>query len=145
MTAPSPDLAVEGYAYVYEQVADSLSRLQDANSVRPANQTAMQTIVQPTVPYLTPASVVRPAAGLVLLGLGLAIALASLADAFAKRRSVRSGVAVTQRAEGMAAGSDDETVPTEDAPVARTASVLHSLQGSCSDTSLLVGAHGRRS
>ena len=107
VTAPAPDQAVEGYAYVYEQVADSLSRLQDANNVPPANQTALQAIVQPTVPYMTPASVVRPAAGVVLLGVGLADhALASLPSTFAKAsvRPVRGGGVTASRWYGGRVG-----------------------------------------
>jgi hypothetical protein len=141
VTAPSPALAVEGYAYVQEQVADSLSRLQDANNVGAANQTGLHAIVEPTVPYVTPASVVRPAAGVVLLGVGSAIALATLADAFAKRRSVGSRASVSRPADGVAAGPDDDT----DVSAASSTDVLHSIEDPHSDTSQLVGGRGRRS
>ena len=60
-------------------------------------------IVEPSVPFITPASVVRPAAGVVLLSCGFAVALAALADALVTRRTGKRG-------RGSSAGRTEASV-----------------------------------
>lgn len=80
VTAASGDGAREGYAYVRDAIAARLNRLQDDNDVENEVRTSMRHVVEPADVEVNPASVIRPVAGIVVLGGGLAVALAALAE-----------------------------------------------------------------
>lgn len=106
VSAASADSAVGGYDFVRDRLDAELARLQDENSVNPSFRTVFRPIFE-SPPKPAPPSVVRPAAGIVILGTGLAIALAVFAESIAVGRR--------QRNAARRAGRHDEQT-TEPAP-----------------------------
>jgi hypothetical protein len=116
VSAPTASAAVTGYNAVRDQLQAGLKRLQDENHVNANWRTVLGAIVEPPRPQATPSSVVRPAAGIVILGTGLAIALAVLVESVAaggrqRRRAAR--LAEEARRAESEADSIDPSLDTE--------------------------------
>lgn len=93
VTATSPVAAQNGFGYVRDAVIDGLEELQNKNGVDFDRRTSFVAIVEPGDDdvEVNPSSIIRPAAGIVVLGGGLAVALAALVEtvaAFRRHRGV---------------------------------------------------------
>lgn len=111
VTAPSASSAVAGYEVVRDELREGLLRLQDESEVAPGYRTVIRTIVEPQAPARTPSSLVRPAVGVVILGVGLAAGLAILAESTSVGRR-RRGRAARRPPDESATGPDGKYVET---------------------------------
>jgi hypothetical protein len=104
--AETEELSTTGYAFVRDELAAGLQRLQDQSQVNPAYRTQLRSVVEPSTPQSSPSSVVRPVAGLMILGTGLAIAIATLVEAIANGMRLARG-------QQPAGSPDDRRRPDE--------------------------------
>ena len=114
VTAPSATEATTAFAAVRQGVEQELDRLQDSARVNPQFRTVFTTIYE-TAPEATPSSLVRPAAGIVILGAGVAVGLATLVESFAV--GLRRGDLAGKRAPAWMRrylGVSTPTAPGED-------------------------------
>jgi hypothetical protein len=87
--APSPDTVMEVHQFIVGELRTELDGLQADALIDPDGRTQMQTLVEAAFPVATPTSQVRPVAAVVVLGSGLALGLATLAEAIAADRRRR--------------------------------------------------------
>jgi hypothetical protein len=90
VSASSAELTHEVHELVIGQLEAELDALQTDAGVGPNVRTTLRSLYPPSEPALTPSSSVRALAGVVVLGGGLALGAAILADAFVMRRRMRS-------------------------------------------------------
>jgi capsular polysaccharide biosynthesis protein len=90
-TARSPQAARQVHGEIVSALQRHLTRLQNQEQVRADIRTSLQTMLEPSAPVLTPTSVVRPLAGVTLLGGALAVGAAILLETVAtnRRRTLR--------------------------------------------------------
>lgn len=79
------------YEIVRDEIARQLETFQTAAGVEPSDQTVLFSLVAPSAVAQTSSSVVRPIAGIVLLGMAAACAAAIAADLLLQRRAARRG------------------------------------------------------
>jgi hypothetical protein len=108
VSSPTASAAVIGYREVVDQLTAALDRLQTQNGVNANFRTGLVAIVEPPRPQATPSSVIRPAAGIVILGTGVAVALAVLAESVAAGRQQRRRASRLAE-EGRLAESETDT------------------------------------
>ncbi len=89
-SADTPDGAMQVIDVVRDQLNMQLEDLQSLAGVADENQTVIQTLVPADNAERSSASVVRPAAGIALLGLAMACALAVAIDTLMMRRRARA-------------------------------------------------------
>lgn len=132
--APSGEAARGGYEFVRNELMAQLDQLQDQASVNGPYRTVFQTIVEPNDATPTPSSLVRPAAGIVILGAGLAVALATLVESLALVRR-RGDARVESRWSGgrrrQKVAADEVSSPADEPPgtAARVDELAHDEDG----------------
>jgi hypothetical protein len=129
--APSPDTAMEVHQFIVGELRTELDGLQADALIDPVGRTQMQTLVEAAFPVATATSQVRPVAAVVVLGSGLALGLATLAEAIAadrRRRGVKGrgdplpttdGEADEAMALGSAAQKPAAQTPADQKPAAQ--------------------------
>ena len=90
VTASSAELAYEIHELVIGRLEAELEALQTDAGVGQNVRTTFRSLLPPSEPALTASSMVRALAGVVVLGGGLALGSAVVADAFVMRRRMRS-------------------------------------------------------
>ena len=114
--APTPEAALEAHQFIVARLRAELDALQASGDVAPESRTQMRTLVEASQVVATPTSQIRPVAVVVILGTGLAIALATVVEAIAadrrRRRSVGGG-----RQPGQVAETVDHDVPAQEVSV----------------------------
>lgn len=89
VTASTPDLASEIFDTTLQSMNDELARIQDDSHVPDRIRTLIRPLVPPSAPTEALSSLVRPLAGVVVLGGGLAAALAVLVESIVAGRRLR--------------------------------------------------------
>jgi hypothetical protein len=107
-TASSPPIVRQVHGEIVNALQSHLTRLQDQEQVRADIRTSLQTLLEPSAAIRTPTSVVRPLAGITLLGGSLAVGAAIFLESVARnrrRRSLRRRSRTRPTKDGSGAGS----------------------------------------
>jgi hypothetical protein len=112
VTASSPELAYEVHEVVIGRLEGELEALQTEAGVGPEVRTGFRSLLPPSDPVLTATSIVRSLAGVVVLGGGLALGSAIVADAFVMRRRMRTAKPTEVSGAPIVAGAAAPPRPT---------------------------------
>ncbi len=98
VSAATAELASRVYEAITEQLDNELVRVQDQEQVAENVRTELRVLLPASEPTVTPSSVVRPLAGVVILGAALSVGAAILVETLLTRRRRRSNAQTSHEA-----------------------------------------------